>query len=117
MALHQRFAYVIPAAALIANVFSGAGVEYIGRASMIDLFAVADVVGDTCSFSCTVGGDQKILIPAGTTLNLAAATGAGPKMDEDLYISGAPVPMGAHLIFSVAGTAAHTGRIAININP
>jgi hypothetical protein len=117
MALHQRFPYVIPAAASISNVLSGAGIEYIGRASMVDLFAVADAACDTFSLSVTVGGDQKIMVPAGTSVNVASVSGAGPKMSEDMYISGAPVPMGAHLILAVLGTAAHTGRFAITLNP
>jgi hypothetical protein len=117
MALHQRFPYVIPAAASIANVLAGAGIEYIGRASMLDLFAAADATGDTFSLSVTIGGDQKIMVPAGTSINVASVSGAGPKMSEDAYVTGAPVAMGSHLILALLGTAAHTGRFAITLNP
>jgi hypothetical protein len=117
VALHQRLSYTIPAAAAIANLLSGQGVEYIGRASMLDIYATADAAGDTFSLTQTVAGDQKVIVPAGTAINVAAATGAGPKMSEDGYIFGAPVPMGAHLILAILGTSTHTGRFALNIHP
>lgn len=117
MAMQQRLSYVIPAGGLLSNILSGAGIEYIGRASMLDLYMTADALGDSLSMTRTLGGDQATLIPAGTAVNVAAVAGQGPKANEDMYLMGYPIPMGAHLILSVQGTAAHTGRAAININP
>lgn len=117
MALYQRISYVIPAGGLLANALSGQGVEFIGRASLISVGGVADVAGDTIALNYTVGGDSKILIPAGSALNGAAAAGQGPKRDEDELIADYPVPAGAHLVLPVTGTAAHTGRLGFGINP
>jgi hypothetical protein len=115
--MQQRLSYLIPAGGLLANLLSGAGIEYIGRASMLDLYVTADAAGDSLSLTRTLGGDQVTLIPSGTAINVAAVAGAGPKANEDNYLAGYPIPMGAHLIMSVTGTAAHTGRAAINLNP
>jgi len=117
MAFHQRLPYTIPAAGVIANLLSGQGVEYIGRASMLDLFATADVAGDTFGLTQTLGGDVRTIVPAGSSIGLASAAGAGPKLDEDMWLNGVAIPAGAHLILAIVGTAAHTGRFAINVSP
>jgi hypothetical protein len=114
--LHQRIPYTSPAAAVIANVLSGTAIEFITRASNLKVFATADAAGDTFGLSMTMGGDSRVLIPAGSSINLASAAGAGPKLDEDFYGEW-PIPAGAHLVLSYAGTAAHTGRFAFEVNP
>lgn len=112
----QRVPYTIPAAGIIANALAGLGVEFVGKASNIGLFGVADVAGDTISFNYTVGGDSKILVPGGSPINGAAAAGQGPKLDED-GIGTWPVPAGSHLVLGVVGVAAHTGRFAVEVSP
>jgi len=117
MPLHQRIPYTIPAGGLLANLLTGVGIEYLGRASVVDLWITADAAGDTFGLTRTLGGDQVTLIPVGTSINVASAAGAGPKTDEDIYLTGAAIPMGAHLIMPISGTAAHTGRSAFNVVP
>ncbi len=112
----QRVAYVIPAGGVLANALTGLGVEFIGKASNVELHAVADVAGDTMAFNRTTGGDSSILVPAGSPLNGAAAAGQGPKLDEDL-VGSWPIPAGSHLLVQVIGVAAHTGRFALLVNP
>jgi hypothetical protein len=114
--LHQRIAYTSPAAAVIANVVAGTAIEFITRASNLKIFATADVAGDTFGATITMGGDSRVLVPAGSSINLASATGAGPKLDEDFYGEW-PIPAGAHLVVSYAGAATHTGRFAFEVNP
>jgi hypothetical protein len=116
MAVHRRISYLIPAAAVITNVLQGTVAEFVGKAQNVRVFGTADAAGDTVSMTMTVGGDSRVLIEAGTALPVAAAVGAGPKIDED-YIGEWQVPQGAHLILAVNGTAAHTGRIAVDIQP
>lgn len=116
MALTQRISYTIPAGGVLANALAGLGVEFLGKASHVRLFGVADTAGDSISFTRTTGGESQVLVPAGSTLNGAAAAGQGPKMNED-YIGEWPVPAGSHLVLSVVGTAAHVGRFALEVSP
>jgi hypothetical protein len=117
MSLAQRFSYVIPAAGLVPNLLTGAGIEYIGRASMMDLYVTADAAGDSFGLTQTVAGDQRTMVPVGSPIGVAGVAGAGPKANEDPVFTGWPIPMGAHLILPVQGVAAHTGRALIILNP
>lgn len=114
--IHQRIAYTAGASGAIANVVAGSPVEYITRASNLKIFATADVAGDTFGLNIVMGGDARVLVPSGTTINLASATGAGPKLDEDFYGEWS-VPAGAHVILALTAASTHTGRFAFEINP
>jgi len=112
----QRTAYTVPAAGSIANLLSGTAIEFITRASSLKVFAVADTAGDTFGLTMTMGGDSRVLVPAGSTINVAAAAGQGPKMDED-FVSEWGIPAGAHLVLSITGASTHVGRFAFEVNP
>jgi hypothetical protein len=114
--IHQRTAYSIPAAGSITNLVAGTAIEYITRASTLKIFATADSSGDTFGVTIVMGGDARVLVPSGSTINLASATGAGPKLDEDLYGEWG-LPQGAHIIVTITGTSGHTGRMAFEVNP
>lgn len=116
MAIHQRVPFTIPAGGAIANALTGLGIEFMGRASAVKLYGTVDTAGPTIGLSYTMGGDSRVLIPAGSPLPAAAAAGQGPKQDED-FMGEWPVPQGAHLVLSVAGVAAITGRFAIDVTP
>lgn len=116
MAILRRLTYTIPAGGVLNNALQGLSVEFVGKASVVRLFGVADVAGDTMSLTRTTGGDSQVLVDAGSPLNGAAAAGQGPKLDED-FIGEWPVPAGSHLVLGVVGTAAHVGRFAVELTP
>lgn len=116
MAVHRRIAYTIPAGGFIPNILAGTVAEFVGRASQVKIMGVSDTGGDNVALTRTLGGDSSVLIEGGTPLPMAAAAGQGPKEDED-GIGAWPVAAGSHLIMSITGTAANTGRIAIDITP
>jgi len=114
--IHQRTQYSIPASGTIANLVAGTAIEYITRPSNLKIFATSDSSGDTFGVTVVMGGDARVLVPSSSTINLASATGAGPKLDEDFYGEWA-LPQGAHIIVAITGTTGHTGRLAFEVNP
>lgn len=119
MALVQRINYSQAASTTTANVLSGQGVEYIGKASVIDLFGAAFLAAsnDQLSMSYTIGGDSRVMIPSGSGLNVNAA---GPQILNDQLLSDYPVPAGAHLVLALTSDATvgtHTGRLMVAVKP
>jgi len=65
------------------NAFLGRPSEFIGAASIMRLLTVADAAGVQVQMLVNVGGVQSAPIAAGTSVNVSAVAGAGPKDDED----------------------------------
>lgn len=86
------------------NVVSGHPIEFIGRPSIFDLWATADAEGLTMQWLTNVGGEQSVPVAAGTSVNVAAVTGAGPKQDEDQVGFQNPLPLGARSQFNITNT-------------
>lgn len=119
MPLTQRVNYSQAASATTANVLAGQGIEYIGKASAIDLYGAAFLAGanDQMSLTYTVGGDSRVIVPAGTGLNVNAA---GPQNVNDNMFTDYPVPAGSHLVLALTSDATagtHTGRFMFIVKP
>jgi hypothetical protein len=100
-------------------VLAGKQIEFIGRASLIDLYAAAFLAGasDQIGLTFTVGGESGVVIPAGSALNVNAA---GPQTLNDALLSDYPLPMGARLVLSLVSDATvgtHTGRLMFVVKP
>jgi hypothetical protein len=119
LALTQRINYSQAASTTTANVLSGQGVEYIGKASLIDVFGAAFLAAanDQVALTYTQGGDSRVMIPSGSGLNVNAA---GPQVAFDQLLSEYPVPLGAHLVLALTSDATsgtHTGRVMLVVKP
>lgn len=117
--LIQRIDYSQAASSTTVNVLLGKGIEFIGKASLLDMYGAAFLAAaaDQISLNYTVGGDSKVMIPSGTSLNVNAA---GPQTLNDALMSDYPVPAGAHLVLSVVSDATagtHTGRFMFVVKP
>jgi hypothetical protein len=117
--LVQRISYSQAASITTANALSGQGVEYIGKASLIDLYASSFLAAaqDSIALSYTIGGDSRVMIPAGSSINLNAA---GPQVQNDGLLEEYPVPAGAHLVLSITSDATagtHTGKLMVRVKP
>lgn len=117
--LTQRVDYSQAASTTTANVLSGKGIEYIGRATLIDMYGAAFLAtaSDQISLTYTVGGDSRVMIPSGTGLNVNAS---GPQTLNDALLSDFPTPAGAHLVLSLTSDATagtHTGRFMFVVKP
>lgn len=117
--LIQRIDYSQAASTTTANVLSGKGIEYIGKASLLDMYGAAFLAAasDQITLTYTVGGDSKVMIPSGTGLNVNAA---GPQTLNDALMSDYPVPQGAHLVLALVSDATvgtHTGRFMFVVKP
>ena len=96
MPLTDGFAAAAVAAGATTNLFAGRPIEFLGVASNVRLFIVADAALVTCQVLINQGGNQLAPIASGTTVNVASVAGAGPKEDEDRMADFA-VPAGARL--------------------
>jgi anaerobic C4-dicarboxylate transporter len=119
MALVQRVNYSQAASIVTPNILMGTAIEYLGKASLIDLYAAAFLAAanDTIGLTYTQGGDSRVMVPAGSGINVNAA---GPQIAFDALLSDYPVPQGAHLVLSVTSDATagtHTGRFMIGLKP
>lgn len=119
MPLTQRINYSQAASITTPNVLSGQGVEYIGRASLLDLYGAAFLAtaNDQISLTSTLGGDAKTLIPSGSGINVNAA---GPSMQSDGILNDAAIAAGAHLVLGLVSDATagtHVGRFMIVLQP
>ena len=117
--LMQRVSYSQAASTTTANVVAGTAVEYIGRASIIELFGAAFLAAasDTITLTYTVGGDSRVMVPAGSGLNVNAA---GPQTLNDKLLDAYPVPAGSRLILALVSDATagtHTGRFMFGVGP
>lgn len=117
--LMQRVSYSQAASTVTANVLAGQGIEYIGKASIIELFGCSKLAAatDTIAMSYTVGGDSRVMIPAGSALNLNAA---GPQSLNDKLLDAYPLPAGSHLVLAVTSDATagtHIGVFMIGVGP
>jgi hypothetical protein len=117
--LVQRVDYSQNASVTTNNVLSGKGIEYIGKASLLDMYGAAFLSGcsDQISLTYTVGGDSRVMIPSGTGLNVNAA---GPQTLNDALMSDFPTPQGAHLVLALTSDATagtHTGRFMFVVKP
>ena len=114
----QRVAYSQAASTTTPNILSGVGIEYIGKASNIDIYAAAFLAGalDTIALSQTVGGNSQIVVPAGSGINVNAA---GPQVAFD-GLGTYPIPAGAHLVLALTSDATagtHTGNFMFVVTP
>lgn len=117
--LAQKFAYSQAASITTPNVLAGAGIQIIGRASLVDLYGASFLAAatDTIAMNYTVGGDSKVMVPAGSPLNLNAA---GPQNQNDEIFTDFAVPAGANLTLSVTSDATagtHTGKFLLKVKP
>jgi hypothetical protein len=94
------------AASSTVNVLSGHPLEFIGSPSVCRLLIDADAAGVTQQFLINVGGDQKVPIASGASVNAAAAAGQGPKDDEDTVATNVPLPAGARNQWNITNTTA-----------
>lgn len=86
---------VLVAANTTTNLALGRPLEFIGVPSVARFLAVADAIGVQLQWLINVGGVQLVPIAAGSTLNVAAVAGAGPKDDEDTMATNVAIPAGA----------------------
>jgi hypothetical protein len=86
------------------NVFSGRPIEFIGTPSLARLLFNADAAGLTAAMLINVGGVQSAPIAAGTSVNVAAAAGSGPKDDEDTMATNIPLPAGSRNQLNITNT-------------
>lgn len=105
MALTDGSAVSIAATSTV-NVVAGHPIEFIGAPSAARLLIDGDAPGLTQQFLINVGGDQKVPIAAGASVNTAAAAGQGPKDDEDTVASAVPLPAGSRNQWNVTNTTA-----------
>lgn len=105
MALTDGATVSIPATSTV-NVIAGHPLEFIGAASVARLLIDADAAGLTQQFLINVGGDQKVPVAAGASVNAAAAAGQGPKDDEDTVANNVPLPAGARSQWNITNTTA-----------
>jgi hypothetical protein len=93
----------IPANSTV-NVFLGRPIEFIGTPSVARLLAIADAIGMQIQWLINVGGSQLVPVAAGTSLNVAAAAGQGPKDDEDTMATNVAIPAGARNQLNITNT-------------
>lgn len=93
------------------NVFAGRPIEFIGAPSICRLLLTADLPSATAQMLINVGGDQKVPIAAGTSVNVAAAPGAGPKEDEDQIATNIPLPLGSRNQLNIFNGNAATNNV------
>lgn len=93
------------AAGATTNLALGRPIEFVGVASRLQLFIVADAALQTVQLLLNVGGTQLAPVAAGSPVNVASVAGAGPKLDEDL-IADVAVPAGARLQLNLTNGAA-----------
>lgn len=89
------------------NLFLGRASEFPGGSSPLteQIFLTADALGVTVSMQQNVGSVPLAPVQSGTTVNVAAAPGDGPKLDEDLMGTFA-IPAGARQALNVTNTSA-----------
>jgi len=88
------------------NVIIGRPTEFIGVASVERVLLTADAAGLQAQLLINVGSVQTVPLAAGTPINVASITGAGPKDDEDTYCPQVPVPAGARQQLNITNTTA-----------
>jgi hypothetical protein len=115
--LAQTIPWTVPAALSLPNILTGTGIEFVGRASNIDLLIVADQVGQLFGLTYTVGGDSKVMVPPGSSINLAQVAGMGPLALNDFILQDYPIPAGAHLVLNISGANTNTGRARLVVKP
>lgn len=100
------------------NVALGRPIEFLGVASVVLLYAIADAALFTIQVLSNLGGQQLAPIASGVPVNTAAAAGQGPKIDEDV-IAQFPIPAGARTQINVTngGGAAANFRWRAQISP
>lgn len=91
------------------NVALGTLVEFIGAPSVLNLWATSDSVAATpitAQLLVNVGATQIVPIASGTPVNIAAAAGLGPKLDEDQLAANVALPAGARVQLNISNPAA-----------
>lgn len=88
------------------NAFLGRPIEFIGAPSVARLLIAADAPGISVQWLINVGGIQNVPIAAGSSVNVAAVAGAGPKDDEDVMASNVPLPAGARSQLNLTNSSA-----------
>ncbi|MDR5728009.1 MAG: hypothetical protein RB191_11350 [Terriglobia bacterium] len=101
--LTDGLAISIPANSTV-NVFAGRPIEFIGTPSVARLLDIADAPGLQHQWLINVGGVQSVPIAAGSSVNVAAAAGQGPKDDEDTVATNVPIPAGARNQLNITNT-------------
>lgn len=94
------------AAGATVNMFLGRPIEFIGSASVARLLMAADAALMSVQWLINIGGEQKVPIASGTSVNVASSPGAGPKDDEDVMAAGIPMPAGSRNQLNVTNGAA-----------
>lgn len=100
----------IPATSTNANVLTGSTIEFIGQASTLTIYGNANAVGVTHTLFAGMGPQAPLLIPSGSSLNVASTAGA-IKTNEN-FIGQWAVPAGSRLVHAVTNTTA--GAIPVN---
>ena len=119
MAITQRVSYSQAASIVTPNILTGTGLEYFGRASLMDLYGAAflTAASDTIALSYTVGGDSRVIIPAGSAVNVNPS---GPQVAFDGLLTDYPLPLGARMILALTSDATagtHAGRFMAVVRP
>jgi hypothetical protein len=115
MAMSDRVAAAIGAAATVANVLTGRSSEYFGKAGILTLYGNARIVGMTMSLSFNQGPDSQLPVPPGSALNLASTPGT-VKANED-FVGQWPVPANTRLVLAVVNPgAASTADFALVVS-
>lgn len=103
MALTDSKQVSIPANSTV-NVFLGQPSEFLGVPSVGRLLWIADAIGLNGQLLINVGGNQNVPVAAGSTLNVSAAAGQGPKDDEDQIATNIPYPAGSRNQLNITNT-------------
>ena len=115
----QRTNYSQAASIVTANILTGTAIEWLGKASIIDVYGAAFLAAanDSIAMTYTVGGDSRVMIPSGSSLNVNPA---GPQLAFDQLLPDYPLPLGSHLVMSLTSDATagtHTGRLMFVVKP
>ena len=110
MKLAQTIKYSQAASATTANLLNGTNLQYLGKASVMQIWAAAYLSGasDSFSLSYSIGAEFVTLVPPGSLVNVNAA---GPQQLNDL-VGEFAIPSGANLVLALVSDATsgtHTG--------
>lgn len=97
------------AAGATVNVALGTLLEFQGVPAVLNLWATSDAAAatpETVQLLVNIGATQIVPIAAATPVNIAAAAGLGPKLDEDQIGANIPLPAGSRVQLNVNNPAA-----------
>ena len=116
MKINQGLKYSQAASTTTANLLNGTNLQYIGKASVLKIWAAAYLASASDQFSLAYsrGAEFVTLVPAGSTINVNAA---GPQELND-SVGEFAIPAGANLVLALTSDATvgtHTGAFRFQI--